>query len=97
MYGKLEQGNLIIAPRRLIVGDTQVYNAPASDYLAHGWYPVVFTDPPSDPPTDYEWESGWVLDANVITQEWVLVPLDPDRDLDDAEILNILLGGEDDE
>jgi len=94
MYGKLENHNLVIAPSRLVVGNTQVWNASASQYLAQGWYPVVFTDQPSDPPTDYEWESGWAMENNTITQEWVLVPLDPDRDLDDSEILEILLGGE---
>lgn len=95
MYGKLENHNLIIAPKRLIVGDTQIYNAPASLYLEQGWYPIVYTDPPYDPPVDYEWESGWAMENETITQEWVLVPLDPDRDLGDAEVLNILLGGED--
>ena len=95
MYGKLQNHNLVIAPSRLIVGDNQVWNADASLYREQGWYPIEFTEPPYDPPTDYEWESGWVVENDTITQEWVLVPLDPNRDLDDSEILEILLGGED--
>ncbi len=94
MYAKLIDNNLIVAPRRLIVGDMQFYNATPAQYLEQGWYPIAYTDPPSDPPTDYEWESGWEFDDNTIIQTWVLVPLDPNRDLDDAEILNILLGGD---
>lgn len=89
MYGKLIDGNLKIAPKKLIINDTQVWNASASDYLAQGWLPVIFTDAP-EPPEGYYYESGWEEDNNTITQTWTLTEL-PDPDAD--EILNIILGG----
>ena len=94
MYGKIENKNLVIAPKVLTVGDFYVWNASAEQYAAQGWLPVVFTDAPYDAPADFEWDSGWSTEDDQIVQEWVLVPLDPDRDLDDAEVLNILLGGD---
>ncbi len=92
MYGKLENHNLIIAPKRLIVGDTQVWNASASLYLEQGWYPVCYTDEPSDPPEGYYYESGWTQGEDEIVHTWHLEPL-PD-DIDESEAYSIIFGGE---
>lgn len=45
-YGKLENGTLVYAPNKLIIGTEQVFNAPAETYKAQGWLPIVNTDMP---------------------------------------------------
>ena len=91
MYGKLINGNLTIAPKMLTIGDNHVWNATAEQYAAQGWLPVVFTDAP-EPPEGYTYESGWAEEDNQIVQTWTMVEL-PD-DIDDAEALQIILGGD---
>ena len=59
MYGKLIDGALHIASKKLPGVGTTVYNPPAELYLAAGYKPVTFTDPPDDPPAGYTYESGW--------------------------------------
>lgn len=91
MYAKLINGNLTVAPKMLTIGDNHVWNASAADYAAQGWLPVVYTDMPT-PPEGYDYESGWEQTEDSIVQTWTLVEL-PD-DIDDAEALNIILGGD---
>ena len=91
MYGKLTDGRLITAPKMLVIGDTKVWNATAEQYSAQGWLLVVYTDMPT-PPEGYGYESGWEQTEDSIVQTWTLVEL-PD-DIDDSEILNIILGGD---
>jgi len=92
MYGKLINGNLHIAPKMLVIGDTHVWNATAEQYAAQGWLPVVYTEPPEQ--DGYYAESGWAEEDGRIVQEWVLIPIPEDEDIDDAEALNIILGGD---
>lgn len=92
MYGKLINGNLRIAPKMLVIGDTHVWNATAEQYAAQGWLPVVYTEPPEA--EGYYAESGWAEEDGRIVQEWVLIPIPEDADIDDAEALNIILGGD---
>lgn len=90
MYGKLNDGNLTIAPKKLPGDGVVVYNPPEAMYRAQGWKPVEFTDSP-EAPDGFYCESAWEETADSIVQIWTLVPL-PD-DVDDAEALSILLGG----
>lgn len=90
MYGKLINGNLTIAPRKLNGDGVVVYNPPEAMYRAQGWKPVEFTDSP-EAPEGYTYEAGWEETAESIVQTWALVPL-PD-DIDDAEAYNIIFGG----
>lgn len=92
MYGKLTDGRLIHAPKMLTVNDTHVWNATAEQYAALGWLPVVYTDAPEQ--DGYYAESGWAEEDGRIVQEWVLVPIPEDEDIDDAEALQIILGGD---
>lgn len=89
MYAKLIEGNLQIAPKKLIINDTQVWNASASDYLAQGWLEVIFTEMP-EAPEGYYYESGWEEKDNAIVQTWELVEI---TDIDAEEALNIIMGG----
>lgn len=91
MYAKLINGALQSAPKKLIIDDTQVWNAPSDAYLAQGWKPVTFTDAP-EAPSGYYYESAWEEDEAEIVQTWVLEKL-PD-DIDDAEAYQIIFGGE---
>lgn len=91
MYGKLIEGNLQIAPKKLNGDGVVVYNPPAEMYLAQGWTPVVFTDPSDDPPEGYDYEPRWEEQADSIVQIWTLVEL-PD-DIDDVEAYDIIFGG----
>ena len=92
MYAKLTDGNLTIAPKMLTIGDNHVWNAPAEQYAAQGWLPVVYTDAPEQ--DGYYAESGWAEEDGHIVQEWVLIPIPEDEDIDDAEALQIILGGD---
>lgn len=87
MYGKLNNGELEIAPVKLIINDTQVWNAPAEEYFLQGWLPIIFVETP-EPPDGYHYEESWTQDNNVITEIWTLV----ENEIDDTELLNILLG-----
>ncbi len=91
MYGKLNDGNLTIAPRKLNGYGVVVYNPPAEMYAAQGWKPVTFTDAPDNPPEGYTYESSWTEQNNAIVQTWTLVER-PD-DIDEAEAYNIIFGG----
>lgn len=90
MYAKLIDGELRIAPKKLIINDTQVWNASVEDYLAQGWLPVIFTEMP-EAPDGYYYEGGWEEEDNTIVQTWTLVEL-PEPDAEEA--LAILLGEE---
>ena len=91
MYVKLIDGNLKIAPKKLTLGESTVWNASVSDYLAQGWKPVRFTDEP-EPIEGYYWQSGWTETETEIVQTWTQEPL-PD-DVDEAEAFDIIFGGE---
>lgn len=90
MYGKLEEGRLIAAPRKLPGDGVTVYNPPAEMVLAAGYKPVTFTDAP-EAPEGYSYESGWEEQSEAIVQVWTLTPL-PD-DIDEAEAYAIIFGG----
>lgn len=90
MYGKLIDGELYGAPKKLSGDGVVVYNPPAEMYLEQGWKPVTFVDPP-EAPSGYYYESGWEEQTDAIVQTWILTPL-PD-DIDEAEAYDIIFGG----
>ena len=90
MYGKLINGELYGAPKKLSGDGVTVWNPPEAMYLAQGWKPVVFSDPP-EAPSGYYYESGWEERTDEIVQTWTLTPL-PD-DIDEAEAYDIIFGG----
>lgn len=90
MYGKLENGVLRYAPKKLPGDGTIVYNPSAGMYAAAGYKPVTFTEPP-EAPEGYYYESGWEEQGEAIVQTWILTPM-PD-DIDEAEAFDIIFGG----
>lgn len=91
MFGKLINGALRIAPKKLPGEGVTVYNPPAEMYAAAGYKPVTFTDAP-EAPEGFYYESGWEEQNEAIVQVWTLVEL-PD-DVDEAEAFDIIFGGE---
>ena len=81
MYGRIENKAVTVAPREI----DGVIDPPEAVYLAHGWFPVEFTAKP-----DSDYESGWEQVGNTITQTWT--PPDPDPEISDDELLDILMG-----
>lgn len=92
MYGKLIDGFIQRAPRKLPGDGVVVYNPPAEMYLAAGWKPVEFVDAP-EAPEGFYYEPGWEERAEAIVQVWTLVQ-EPD-DIDEAEAFDIIFGGGD--
>lgn len=92
MYGKLIDGNLTIAPRKLNGDGVVVYNPPAEMYREQGWKTVEFTDPP-EAPEGFYYDSGWEEQSDAIVQTWTLAPL-PDE-IDETEAYDIIFGGGD--
>lgn len=90
-YGKLIDGELQFAPRKLNGDGVVVYNPPEAMYREQGYKPVEFTDAPDNPPEGYYYESGWEETEEAIVQTWTLVKL-PDE-VDDAEAFDIIFGG----
>ena len=90
MYGKLIDGALHRAPKKLPGDGVIVYNPTAEMLLSAGYKPVTFTDEP-EAPEGYYYESGWEETAETIVQTWTLTPL-PD-DIDEAEAYGIIFGG----
>ena len=89
MYGKIIDGTLIAAPKKLIIGGNQVWNASEEDYRAQWWKPVRFTECP-EAPDGYYYEISWSDEEMEIVQIWILKPV-PDIPTADG-ILDILLG-----
>jgi hypothetical protein len=90
MYAKLIDGALQTAPKKLTGDGVIVYNPPAEMYLAVGYKPVTFVDPP-EAPEDFYYESGWEEQTDAIVQTWTLTPLP--EDIDEAEAYDIIFGG----
>ena len=91
MYGKLIDGVLQFAPKKLPGDGVNVWNPPAEMYLEQGWKPVVFTEAPDDPPAGYYYEGGWEEQGERIVQTWTLTELP--EDIDEAEAFGIIFGG----
>ena len=66
-YGKLENGVLTFAPSNLIIGEEQVFNATAEEYLTAGYLPIEFT-PKSEAG---EWQAVYTEVDGKILQSWV--------------------------
>lgn len=88
MYARLDNDSLIFAPSHLIVGNQNVWNAPAEEYILQGWFPVIYTEAPITE-EGYRAEMLWTQNGNEITQTWIVVEEEPSAE----EILDILTGG----
>lgn len=94
-YAKLIDGFPVYAPNPILHNGLWYGNPGGSVYEAEGYLPVVYTDPPSEAPTGYEWTETWSEGTGIIVQGWVLVQIP----ITDEEALvrysNELTGAED--
>lgn len=93
MYAKIENGAFIVAPRKLPVGKTIVYNPSEAQLLAAGYKPVVYTDMP-EVETGFYAESSWEDNGEAIVQTWTIIEEPADMDIPDDEAFNIIMGVE---
>lgn len=74
MYAKLENGNLIPAPHRIVLSGMQIFNPTADQLTQAGYKPVTETPMPEDPaPDGQHYEKTYSDAGDTITQSWVLV------------------------
>ena len=72
-YAKLIDGELVLAPNPILVDGNWIGNPPGEVYLAEGYLPVIYTDPPETEP-GYIAVSGWYDEGDAIRQVWTIVP-----------------------
>lgn len=89
-YAKLIDGNLVLAPRSVVVGDRQIGNPPAEMLVELGYKPVVYTKAPETEP-GYVAVEGWIEDGGSIVQTWT-VEEEPDE-IDGERAAELMLGG----
>lgn len=94
MYGKIIDGLLHRAPKKLIVGDTAVYNPTDEQLRNAGYKPVTMSDQPDDAPEGKHYESEWLDEGDAIILSWYLVDDPIDADIPAETALAILLGEE---
>lgn len=88
-YAKLINGYPSYAPNPILHDGNYIGNPPGSVYVAEGYLPVVYTDPPGEPDAGYQWVEKWTETENAIVQGWKLVEIAAQAE----EILDILMGG----
>ena len=87
MYGKLVNGELIVAPQNLELEDGTIildFNRSISAMLEYGFKPVIDTKPGYDVDTQYCDFVGYIDNVRYICYEWVIT----DIELSPAEIQN---------
>lgn len=90
IYGKLIDGAIVYAPRKLTTVDgCTVYNPPAELLIAQGYKPVICSSAP-EVEEGFVAAEGWEETEEAIVQTW---HAEPEGDIPDAEALEILMGG----
>ena len=94
-YAKLIEGELNFAPNPIRVGENNIGNPPDEIYLADGYKPVRYTDPPTEPREGYQWQESWSETDTEIVQGWVLVEVPITEEDALVRYSNELTGAED--
>lgn len=92
-YGKLENGYIQFAPKKLIIGDSAVYNPTNEQYTADGWKPCEFSDMPVAE-IGYHVEESWADNGEALVQSWEIVQNPPGAQIPEDEAFRYLFGGE---
>lgn len=94
-YAKLINNYLTYAPNPILHNGLWYGNPPGSVYEAEGYKPVVYSEPPRDAPSGYQWNEAWGETDTEIVQGWVLVevPITDEEAL--VRYANELTGAED--
>lgn len=94
MYAKLTNGILRSAPKKVDYNGKTIFNPPEDVLLDMGYFPVAYTDMPTDAPDGKHYESRWEQTDTEIVQVWTLVDntAEPEPELSADEALNIIMG-----
>ena len=94
MYAKLINGTPRSAPKKVDYNGKTIFNPPDDILLDMGYFPVAYTDMPTDAPDVQHYESHWEQTDTEIVQVWTLVddPVIPEPELSADEVLNIIMG-----
>ena len=94
MYAKLINGALRSAPKKVDYNGKVIFNPPEEILLDMGYFPVTYTDMPSDALNGQHYESHWEQTDTEIVQVWTLVddPVEPEPELSAEEALDIIMG-----
>lgn len=78
MYAKLENGTLIIAPRRIVLNNMQIFNPTEEQLMQDGYKAITETPMPEGPaPEGQRYEAQYTDSGDSIAQSWVLVEDEP--------------------
>jgi len=91
-YAKLINNYPIYAPNPILHNGSYIGNPPGEIYEAEGYKPVRYTDAP-ETGIGYEAVEGWTETETEIIQTWEIV----EAEVDPANAMEILFGGEPDE
>lgn len=96
MYAKLISGILRSAPKKVTYNGKTIFNPTEEILLDMGYFPVTYTDIPTDASNGQHYESHWEYTDTEIVQVWTLVdnPAEPESELSVDEALNIIMGVE---
>ena len=94
MYAKLISGILRSAPKKVDYNGKTIFNPPEDVLMELGYFPVIYTDTPTDVPSGQHYESHWEQNETEIVQVWTLVddPVIPEPELSADEALDIIMG-----
>lgn len=77
-FGQLINGNLVYAPKPLVIDGVKIYTNDASIYAQQDWYLIINTVAPDDAE---KYTYYWAVDdeTQTITQTWIEIgqPIDP--------------------
>lgn len=87
MYGKLIDGVLEFAPKKIKQDNSIIYNPPVEMLVERGYKPIIETPEP-EAQEGYHYELSFEDDGDEIVYVWTLYENEPTAD----DIMNILLG-----
>lgn len=73
LLGKLVNGAISYAPKKIIVDAKIIFNPPEDILKEQGYKDVVMVDMPDDAPEGQHYEARYTDAGDTITQSWVLV------------------------
>ena len=93
-YAKLVNGSLRASPKNVEHSGKIICNPKEDVLLEMGYFPVTYTNMPTDEIEGSHYEPHWEQTETEIVQVWELVdnPADPEPDLSADEALNIIMG-----
>lgn len=91
MFGKIVNGNLVIAPNPIIINGNLVGNPPDDVYAAQGYKRIISVQKPEQTQPGFYWSETWTELGNSIQQGWELLER---SELTADEALGIILGGD---